>query len=264
VIEVNPRASRTVPFVSKATSIPWAKIAARIMAGASLRDLGPFEFPRRPRYAVKESALPFIRFEGADAVLGPEMKSTGEVMGMDDDLGAAFFKSQLAVGCRLPKSGTVFISVKDRDKNAAVEVARGFDRLGFRVIATGGTAVFLRNAGIKVEAIKKISEGEPNVLGLMAKGEVHLIINTPSGKYPRRDEVRIRTTAIRSGVPLCTTITGAQAALWGIDRLRKSGGRLETLALQDMTGACGVAFEGMRKARKRPRSAAKPSCAAPR
>ncbi len=238
VLEVNPRASRTVPFISKATGIPWAKVATKIMVGCKLQEIGPFDFPKRPRYAVKESALPFARFEGVDAVLGPEMKSTGEVMGVDDDIGAAFFKSQLAVGCRLPTSGTVFISVKDRDKKEAVSVAAGFQKLGFKIVATRGTAEFLRRAGVEVEQINKISEGPPNVLNLMEKGDVHLIINTPSGKYPRKDEVRIRTTAIRRGIPLSTTMSSAQAALWGTDRLRKSGGRLDVLPLQEIFGMC--------------------------
>jgi len=238
VIEVNPRASRTVPFVSKATGIPWAKVAAKIMVGRTLKELGPFDFPRRPRYAVKESALPFIRFEDVDVVLGPEMRSTGEVMGIDDDIGAAFAKSQLAVGCRLPTEGTVFLSVKNRDKREVVALARQFQRLGFRLMATRGTAEKLKAAGLQgVQQILKVTEGEPNVIDYMMRNEVQLVVNTPSGKYPRKDEVRIRTTAIRRSVPLATLMTSAQAMAWGIERLRKDQGRLEVCPLQEMTGA---------------------------
>jgi carbamoyl-phosphate synthase large subunit len=237
VIEVNPRASRTVPFVSKATGIPWAKVAAKVMAGRRLAELGPFDFPRRPRYAVKESALPFLRFEDVDTILGPEMRSTGEVMGIDDDIGAAFAKSQLSVGCRLPTSGTVFLSVMNRDKREVVALARQFERLGFRIMATRGTAETLKAAGLhQVQQILKVTEGEPNVITYMMQDQVQLVVNTPSGKYPRKDEVRIRTTAIRRNVPLATLMTTAQAMAWGIERLKKDQGRLEVCSLQEMAG----------------------------
>ena len=187
VIEANPRASRTVPFVSKAIGVPLAKIACRLMLGERLADI-PLEIPRAPRHvSVKEAVLPFGRFPGADALLGPEMKSTGEVMGVAADYPTAFGKAQAAAGAELPRSGAVFISVTDGDKPAATQIAGAFHDMGFRVLATGGTAQAIRRMGVPVERISKVSEGSPNVVDRIESGEVDMVINTPTGLgRPRR------------------------------------------------------------------------------
>ena len=231
VLEVNPRASRTVPFVSKATGVPLAKVATALMLGATLAELGLVGQPHYFAVAVKAPVLPFARFPGVDVVLGPEMKSTGEVMGMDSNFGVAFAKAQLGAGTQLPLSGTVFMSVRDADKPVVIEAARRFHTLGFRIIATGGTCSALRQAGIPAELILKVSEGRPNVVDAMKNREVDLIINTPSSKTPRRDEVSIRTTAVLRGVPLITTSQGAIAAVSAIEALRAGG--FGVRALQD-------------------------------
>jgi len=223
VLEVNPRASRTVPFVSKATGVPLAKAATAVMLGASLAELGLVGEPHYVAVAVKAPVMPFNRFPGVDVVLGPEMKSTGEVMGMDSTFGVAFAKAQLGAGTQLPLSGTVFISVRDADKPTIVEAARRFHALGFRIIATGGTCRALNEAGIPAQLILKVSEGRPNVVDAMKNREVDLIINTPSSKTPRRDEVSIRTNAVLRGVPLITTSQGALAAVGAIEALRAGG-----------------------------------------
>jgi carbamoyl-phosphate synthase large subunit len=228
-LEVNPRASRTVPFVSKAIGVPLAKLAAKVMAGRTLAELG---FTREiwPQYwAVKESVFPFNRFHGQDILLSPEMRSTGEVMGLDADLGIAYAKSQMAAGAPLPLSGSVFLSVSDAHKAEAVSVAKEFARLGFQLIATGGTARALETAGLKVRRVFKLAEGRPNALDLLKNREIQLVINTPTGQTPRADEVRIRTTAVYSGTPIMTTMSGARAALLGIAALRKSGYDVRTL-----------------------------------
>lgn len=230
VLEVNPRASRTVPFVSKATGIPWAKIAAKVMVGRSLRELGVREV-EPPYVSVKESVFPFNRFPGVDILLGPEMKSTGEVMGIDRTFGLAYAKSQIAAGQRLPLKGTVFISVKDRDKRQAVWVARELQDMGFEILATRGTCSVLRRNGVKAKEVFKVSEGRPHVVDLMKNGEIHLVINTPSGKRPRADEVAIRTTALKYGIPVVTTMAGAQATVEGIRALKEEG--FDVKALQD-------------------------------
>jgi len=229
VLEVNPRASRTVPFVSKAIGVPLAKLAAKCMAGMTLKELG-FTEEIWPKYwAVKESVFPFNRFHGQDILLSPEMRSTGEVMGLDADLGIAIAKSQMAGGSPLPTSGKVFMSVSDAHKKDAPEVARTFLELGFEILATGGTATVLEQAGIKVQRIFKLQEGRPNALDYLKNREVQLVINTPSGATPRADEVKIRTTAVYTGTPIMTTISGAKAAALGIAALKRSGYSVRTV-----------------------------------
>ena len=222
VLEANPRASRTVPFISKATGLPLAKIAAKLMMGKKLRELGVKERLNLKHVAVKEAVFPFQKLPGVDPVLGPEMKSTGEVMGIDYDFGLAYYKAQLGAGMRLPLEGTAFISVKDRDKNERIVwVARKLKELGFRVIATRGTAEFLKRNGVDVEVVNKISEGRPNVLDEIINGKVHLIINTPKGKRGRGEGYVIRRTAVDFGIPYITTVAGAIAAVKGIEAVKK-------------------------------------------
>ncbi len=222
VLEVNPRASRTIPFVSKAIGVPLAKLAAKIMAGEKLKNLD-FTKERVPEYSsVKESVFPFNRFPGVDIMLGPEMKSTGEVMGIDDDFGKAYMKSQLAAGQILPQKGRVFVSVRDKDKRAIVFIVKRLIDLGFDIVATRGTAKALKKGGIgEVETVNKLFEGRPNILDNVADGQISLIINTPAGRIPREDEVKIRSTAIMRGVPCITTISGAQASVNAIELLLK-------------------------------------------
>jgi carbamoyl-phosphate synthase large subunit len=229
VLEVNPRASRTVPFVSKAIGTPLAKLAAKVMAGKSLKELG-FTEEIWPKYwAVKESVFPFNRFHGQDILLSPEMRSTGEVMGLDADLGIAYAKSQMAAGSPLPLSGRLFISVSEAHKREVPEIGKTFTELGFELVATAGTAAVLEKAGLKVRRIFKLAEGRPNAVDLLKNREIQLVINTPSGQTPRADEVRIRTTAVYTGTPIMTTISGAKAAALGIAALKKSGYAVKTL-----------------------------------
>jgi len=220
ILEVNPRASRTVPFVSKATNVPLAKVATKVMLGKTLAELGIRGDPPRFGVAVKAPVYPFNRFPGVDAVLGPEMKSTGEVMGIADSFGVAFAKAESAAGTELPLQGTVFLSVRDQDKPIIVGIAGRFHKMGFQLIATGGTCRALQGVGLPAQHILKVSEGRPNVVDWMKNRAVHLIINTPSGKTPRHDEVSIRTTAVLRGVPLITTVPGAAAAASAIEALR--------------------------------------------
>jgi len=223
VLEVNPRASRTVPFTSKAIGKPLAKLAAKVMAGNKLKDLG-FTKEIIPNYwAVKESVFPFNRFHGQDILLSPEMKSTGEVMGIDANLGAAYAKSQIAAGGSLPLDGCVFISVSDTHKSEAIDLAKRFIDLGFKIISTSGTATALKKAGLKVEVIHKLSEGRPNTIDLLKNSEIQLVINTPSGQIPREDEIKIRTTSVYTNTPIITTIGSAKAALDGIAALKEHG-----------------------------------------
>ncbi|MAD23808.1 MAG: carbamoyl-phosphate synthase large subunit [Verrucomicrobiales bacterium] len=223
VLEVNPRASRTVPFTSKAIGSPLAKLAAKVMAGKKLKDLG-FTKEIIPNYwTVKESVFPFNRFHGQDILLSPEMKSTGEVMGIDSDLGTAYAKSQMAAGGSLPLEGCVFISVSDNHKNASIDLAKRFIDLGFKIISTSGTANSLTSAGLKVDIIHKLSEGRPNTIDLLKNNEIQLVINTPSGQTPREDEIKIRTTAVYTNTPIITTIGSAKAALDGIIALKEKG-----------------------------------------
>jgi len=231
VLEVNPRASRTVPFVSKAIGVPLAKLAAKVMAGKTLRELGFTKEIVPSHFSVKEAVFPFLRYQGMDISLGPEMKSTGEVMGMDVDLGLAYAKSQMAAPPPLPKKGNVFISVKDTDKEAVIPVARDFVKLGFKVISTSGTADALAKAKIKVTKVFKIHEGRPNVLDRVKNGDIHFIINTPSGKIPRQHEVEIRNAALAAKIPIMTTVRAAQASANGIRSLQKS--KLQVRSLQE-------------------------------
>jgi carbamoyl-phosphate synthase large subunit len=221
VIEVNPRASRTVPFVGKATGRQWAKIAAKVMAGKSLAELGVTELPDPPHTSVKESVFPFAKFPGVDVILGPEMRSTGEVMGIDRDFPLAFAKSQIAAGTVLPTKGTVFISVRDADKEAIVPVARMLADCGFSLVATGGTHEALSRNDIPVERISKLSEGRPNIKDYIKNSRVQLIINTPTRKGPQTDEGKIRALAVLNRVPIVTTITGANAAARAIAAMQK-------------------------------------------
>jgi len=231
VIEVNPRASRTVPFVSKAIGVPLAKLAAKVMAGERLADLG-FTEPVLPgHYSVKEAVFPFAKFPGIDITLGPEMKSTGEVMGIDSDLGMAYAKAQLAASAELPLEGRIFLSVKDTDKSEAVSLGRDFARRGFTVLSTSGTADRLEEAGVPVQRLPKLAEGRPNVVDMIKNGEVAMVINTPSGRIPRRDEKRIRSGALANRIPIHTTMRGARAAVRSIESLKSA--EMTVAALQD-------------------------------
>jgi carbamoyl-phosphate synthase large subunit len=231
VLEVNPRASRTVPFVSKAIGVPLAKLAAKVMAGKSLRELGFTKEVVPKHFSVKEAVFPFLRYEGLDISLGPEMKSTGEVMGMDVDLGLAYAKSQMAAPPPLPKKGKVFVSVKDADKEAVIPVAREFVKLGFEIISTSGTAKALTKAKIKVTKVFKIHEGRPNVLDRIKNGDINFIINTPSGKIPREHEVVIRNAALAAKIPIMTTVRAALASANGIRSLQKR--KVQVRSLQE-------------------------------
>jgi carbamoyl-phosphate synthase large subunit len=231
VIEANPRASRTVPFVSKAIGAPVAKLATRVMLGEKLADL---ELPENnsTHVSVKEAVLPFSRFQGSDSVLGPEMKSTGEVIGIGPDFPTAFGKAQAAAGVALPDEGTVFISVTDTDKPAATQLAARFHDLGFKVVSTGGTAQAISRMGVPVETINKIAEGSPHVVELIADGRCDLVINTPTGSGARADGYEIRSAAIRHGIPSLTTMTGASAAVRAIIARQKGPG--EVFSLQEL------------------------------
>jgi carbamoyl-phosphate synthase large subunit len=224
VLEVNPRASRTVPFVSKAIGVPLAKMAAKLMVGYTLKDLDFTEEKKLSHVAVKEVVLPFVKFPGVDAILGPEMRSTGEVMGIDASFGSAYAKSQIAVNGRLPLSGTVFLSVRNGDKRRVVPIARSLARMGFRLVATNGTAKVIETAGIAVERVYKVTEGQrPDIVDRMKNNEIAMVINTPEGRSSRLDSYSIRRTAITNGIPYTTTIAGAQAAVEAIAHLRQRG-----------------------------------------
>jgi len=238
VLEVNPRASRTVPFVSKATGLNLAKVAARVMVGRSLENQGVTTEPIPSYVSVKEAVFPFAKFPGVDIVLGPEMRSTGEVMGIDTDFASAFAKSQLAALSRLPLRGTVFVSVAERDRQAVVPISRRLSTMGFRLIGTSGTVGTLLQHGIDITTIRKIREGRPNLLDHLANGTIDLIVNTPSGKGARTDEGRIRASAVSHGVPCITTIAGARAAIAAMERLRE--GKLNVYALQDLLSKVGA------------------------
>ncbi len=232
VIEVNPRASRTVPFTSKVTGIPWAKVATRVMLGKTLAQMKIAKVPPYRHVGIKESVFPFDRFQGADILLGPEMKSTGEVMGIDLTFGAAFAKSQLAAGQRLPSGGAVFISVAEHDKRGVAAVGRSLVDGGFRLIATAGTTQVLAAAGIPVTTVPKLHEGvRPNVVDLIKNGEIKLIVNTPQGKGSRGDSFFIRRAAVQHRVPVVTTLSGAQALVSALASIRQKA--LEVRALQE-------------------------------
>ena len=229
ILEVNPRASRTVPFVSKATSIPLAKLAAKVMAGKTLKELGFTEEIIPDYYSVKEAVFPFIKFPGLDIILGPEMRSTGEVMGIDSDPGIAYAKSQMSAQPALPLKGNVFISVKDSDKAEALEVARDLVALGFEVHASSGTAKYFAEGGLNVPILLKIREGRPNVVDAIKNGSVHFIVNTPSGRAPREDEVAIRSAAVAARVSTMTTLRGARASVGAMRAMLKSGYQVKSI-----------------------------------
>jgi carbamoyl-phosphate synthase large subunit len=231
ILEVNPRASRTVPFVSKATGMPLAKAAAKVMVGVSLAEQGYTREPIPSHVSVKEAVFPFVKFAGVDVVLGPEMKSTGEVMGISERFSIAFAKSQIAAGTVLPSNGKVFISVADRAKDHVVELARRLEKMGFELLATRGTAEAIEAAGIRVTRLKKLSQGHPNVLDYMSNLDLQLVINTPKGKGARTDEGRIRAAAVSHGIPCITTIQAADAAVLAMEALR--GEELTVQAVQD-------------------------------
>jgi len=237
VLEVNPRASRTVPFVAKATGVALASIAAKVMVGARLRELGLTEEPVVEGRFVKEAVLPFAKFPEEDPILGPEMRSTGEVMGCGPDFGSAFAKSQMESGFTFPTSGTAFVSVHDNDKDDVVAIVRDLAALGFRIVATGGTAAHLRDRGIPAETVYKVNEGRPNAVDLMKNGEIQLILNTPLGRESYFDERALRRVATQRGVMLVTTLSGAAATVEAIRALRS--GSLAVRSLQEIYAARG-------------------------
>jgi len=221
ILEVNPRASRTIPLVSKVIGVPLAKLATKVMLGKKLKDLGFTEELIPQHVAVKESVFPFNRFPGVDVMLGPEMKSTGEVMGIDMNFPSAYIKSQIAAGQKIPKKGNVFISVHDRDKRDVISIAKKLKDLGFNLFASSGTASVLEQNNIPAKVLPKITEGRPNILDLMKDGKIQMVINTPSGRIPRQDEVKIRSQVILYNIPYTTTIFGAQATVNGIEMFMK-------------------------------------------
>ena len=230
ILEVNPRASRTIPFVSKTIGVPLAKLAARVMAGRTLAELG-FDRERVPTHvAVKESVFPFVRFPGVDTLLGPEMKSTGEVMGIDTSFAVAFAKAELAASTDLPLAGRVFISVRDADKPLLEPIARGLAALGFELVATGGTARHIQRLGLACAAVNKVAEGGPDVLDLMRAKRIAVVINTPD-QAGTADSFSIRRTALELRLPFFTTMAGAQAAVEAIAALQAHA--LHPRALQD-------------------------------
>jgi carbamoyl-phosphate synthase large subunit len=229
VLEVNPRASRTVPFVSKATGVPLAKLAAKLMVGRKLRDFGLSSELKVDQYCVKSPVFPFARFLGSDTILGPEMKSTGEVMGIDDTFGKAYVKAQISAGSVLPKSGVAFISVNQHDKNVISKIAADLVEIGFKIVASRGTAQVLRNSGVRAETVYKVNEGRPHIVDYIKSGKVDLIINTPLGRESFFDEKAIRRAAIHHHVPCITTIPGAAAAVNGIRALQRESLNVRTL-----------------------------------
>jgi carbamoyl-phosphate synthase large subunit len=234
VLEVNPRASRTVPFVSKATGLQLAKIAARVMAGQTLAEQGVTREVVPHYFSVKEAVFPFVKFPGVDTILGPEMKSTGEVMGVGVTFGEAFVKSQMAASVNLPTSGTVFLSVKNQDKPKAVDVARGLHTLGFKIVATRGTAAAIKEAGIPVAVVNKVAEGRPHIVDMLKNGEISLVINTVEERRNAITDSRaIRTQALAARVTYYTTIAGAWAAVEGMQYLREGLG-IQVYSLQDL------------------------------
>ena len=236
VLEVNPRASRTVPFVSKAIGVPLAKHATKIMLGRTLAELGFIEEREPEHIAIKEAVFPFVKFPGTDVVLGPEMKSTGEVMGIDRDFRKAYVKSQIAAGSPLPTSGKVFVSVKNRDKRAAMGIARRLVEMGFSLVATAGTAKLLTLQGMTVEPVHKVGEGyRPNIVDIMKRGEIALVFNTPEDGRARKDSSVLRRTAVMLNIPYYTTVDGAQAAIGGIEALLK--GEIGVQSLQEYHAA---------------------------
>jgi len=231
VLEVNPRASRTVPYLSKAAGVSLAKVAAKVMVGRTLAELGLVEDIQVAGVFVKSPVFPFVRFPGVDTILGPEMKSTGEVMGGSTNFGVAFAKAQLSVGQRLPESGMAFVSVNNDDKKNLLPIARDLAELGFRLIATRGTAAYLRAYGLGVDVVYKVNEGRPNIADEIVNRKVDIIINTPLGRESFFDDRTVRRAAMMHEVPCITTLTGAAAAVQAIRALREQG--LGVRALQD-------------------------------
>ena len=229
IIEVNPRASRTIPFVSKTIGVPLAKVAARIMAGKTLKEIG-FTHAIKPLHiAVKESVFPFNKFTEVDVLLGPEMKSTGEVMGIDKTFGRAFAKSQLATGIKLPKQGTTFISIKDSDKPKSVEIAKGLQDMGYQIVATKGTADYLKLNGIDAELIKKVKDGSPHCVEAIESGRINIVINTTFGEQAIEDSFSIRRSSLNKNLPYCTTIAGASALLGGLKSIKEEDLSITTI-----------------------------------
>jgi carbamoyl-phosphate synthase large subunit len=231
ILEANPRASRTVPFVSKATGVPLAKIAVQVMSGKTLAELGVTEEVIPQHISVKEAVLPFDRFLGTDTILGPEMRSTGEVMGIDVDFGKAFAKAELGANQKLPQQGTVFLSMNDRDKEAVVPIAQDLAALGFQLLATSGTQAVLQKHGLTVDTVLKVHEGRPHVVDQIKNGQIQLIINTPLGDKAQQDDHEIRRTALAYKVPTITTIAAARATAAALRSLQKES--LSVKALQD-------------------------------
>jgi carbamoyl-phosphate synthase large subunit len=234
VLEVNPRASRTIPFVSKATGVSLARLATKVIMGQMLKDLGLVTEVVPAHISCKESVFPFNRFPGVDTILGPEMKSTGEVMGIDTSFGMAFAKSQLAAGQELPMSGTVFISVKDRDKKSVLKSASIFHKLGFRILATRGTAAFLSGQGIPASEVNKVREGRPHIVDMIKNGDIDLVINTTSDKKAISESFSIRRSALILGIPYTTTIAGASATAMAIKSMTE--GKLDVKTIQEYHG----------------------------
>jgi carbamoyl-phosphate synthase large subunit len=235
VLEVNPRGSRTVPFVSKAIGVPLAKLAMKVMVGRTLSELRFTTAPTPSHLSVKEAVFPFTKFAGVDVLLGPEMKSTGEVMGIDSDFGWAFVKSQAGAGAQLPTSGTAFLSVKPDDRPVACDVATRLARLGFRITATSGTAAYLREQGLAVDNVNKVQEGRPHIVDHIKNGEVALVVNTVRTVAAQADSLSIRREALHKGVPYYTTMRGALAAVMGIEAVMKKG--LAIRSLQEYHGS---------------------------
>jgi carbamoyl-phosphate synthase large subunit len=221
VLEVNPRASRTVPFVSKATGVPLAKVGARLMIGRSLAEVGLTADLSADSCFVKSPVFPFSKFPGVDTILGPEMKSTGEVMGADEDFGYAYAKAAISAGVHLPEKGTVFISVNERDKQSIVDISREFQELGFKIVATRGTVETLQRAGLEAEMVYKVNEGRPNVVDLVKSKKVNLIVNTPLGRESFLDEKAIRRVATQYQTPCITTLSAAKAAVSAVRALQR-------------------------------------------
>jgi carbamoyl-phosphate synthase large subunit len=239
VLEVNPRASRTVPFIAKAVGVPLVALASQLMVGKTLEEIGFTEEPAVPAVFVKAPVFPFNRFPGVDPVLGPEMKSTGEVMGWSPDFGSAFAKALLGAGVRLPAKGAAFLSVHDRDKPGLLPVARRLAELGFDLLATWGTAEFLQERGLKVRPVNKVHEARPHVGDHLINGDIHLIVNTPMGRESFEDDAHIRTTALRLDIPCITTLSGATAAVEGIAAQRANPG-FDVRSLQSLVAANGA------------------------
>jgi carbamoyl-phosphate synthase large subunit len=235
VIEVNPRASRTVPFVSKAIGVPLANLAAKIMCGETLESLGFTEEVTPPYFSVKAPVFPFNRFPGVDIILSPEMRSTGEVMGIDKKLGYAFVKAYLAAGIKLPKSGSVFLSVRNPHKRAIIAEARTLATLGYTLIATDGTYRTLKTAGIEVQRVNKVHEGRPHIVDMIKNREIELILNTPYGKQQRVDDSSIRSVAVMASIPCITTLAGISATVSALTALHEAD--FEVAPLQEYHAA---------------------------